>query len=347
MAKVGEGDNRWIVKERGDGKNVNNWHWSETNCLKFTENGLRDKIMDMDLLEGDSELGPCRITSLNKCDGDCYTYNRKSKLHLFYDMTMQFGWKGIEEGVEGTIDLPNVSDEIEEEPMEIQVSTSSKHAKIDKIKESIRRKGRDLLQALILSFLQDMKATIHSKSIASTSTSNNNSNSDSNEQTTASAASTPASSSSSATTTSKPVHQSTDTVTLRFQFGCSTGEIYDFLTNAQRISYTTRAPAVIDARVGGKMEMFAGAVSGTYLELVPGEKIVQSWRMSSWAENAFSNVTITLMTADNGTTLTLHQTNIPSRDQSGFDVIKQVEEGWRSRFFQQMKAASGWSFEEL
>lgn len=27
MAKVGEGDPRWIVTGREDGKNVNNWHW--------------------------------------------------------------------------------------------------------------------------------------------------------------------------------------------------------------------------------------------------------------------------------------------------------------------------------
>ena len=27
MAKWGEGDPRWIVEERSDGTNVNNWHW--------------------------------------------------------------------------------------------------------------------------------------------------------------------------------------------------------------------------------------------------------------------------------------------------------------------------------
>jgi len=27
MAKWGEGDPRWIVEERPDAKNVNNWHW--------------------------------------------------------------------------------------------------------------------------------------------------------------------------------------------------------------------------------------------------------------------------------------------------------------------------------
>ena len=27
MAKLGEGDARWIVEERKDGANVHNWHW--------------------------------------------------------------------------------------------------------------------------------------------------------------------------------------------------------------------------------------------------------------------------------------------------------------------------------
>ena len=27
MAKIGEGDPRWIVSERQDGRNVNQWHW--------------------------------------------------------------------------------------------------------------------------------------------------------------------------------------------------------------------------------------------------------------------------------------------------------------------------------
>ena len=27
MAKIGEGDARWIVEQREDGRNVNSWHW--------------------------------------------------------------------------------------------------------------------------------------------------------------------------------------------------------------------------------------------------------------------------------------------------------------------------------
>ena len=35
MAKIGEGDARWIVSERQDGTNVHNWHWSEKDVMPW------------------------------------------------------------------------------------------------------------------------------------------------------------------------------------------------------------------------------------------------------------------------------------------------------------------------
>ena len=41
MAKVGEGDERWIVKERADGQNCNNWHWTTKDVSGHTKKVLR------------------------------------------------------------------------------------------------------------------------------------------------------------------------------------------------------------------------------------------------------------------------------------------------------------------
>lgn len=43
MAKWGEGDPRWIVEERADATNVNNWHWTEKNATPWS----RDKIKEL------------------------------------------------------------------------------------------------------------------------------------------------------------------------------------------------------------------------------------------------------------------------------------------------------------
>ena len=41
MAKWGEGDPRWIVEERPDATNVNNWHWSEKNADNWSKQKLK------------------------------------------------------------------------------------------------------------------------------------------------------------------------------------------------------------------------------------------------------------------------------------------------------------------
>ena len=35
MAKVGEGDDRWIVEDRADGTNVHGWHWQEKDAMPW------------------------------------------------------------------------------------------------------------------------------------------------------------------------------------------------------------------------------------------------------------------------------------------------------------------------
>ena len=42
MAKWGEGDPRWIVEERPDATNVNNWHWTEKNADQWSKKKLEE-----------------------------------------------------------------------------------------------------------------------------------------------------------------------------------------------------------------------------------------------------------------------------------------------------------------
>ena len=45
MAKWGEGDPRWIVEERPDATNVNNWHWSEKNADAWSKAKFKVSLM--------------------------------------------------------------------------------------------------------------------------------------------------------------------------------------------------------------------------------------------------------------------------------------------------------------
>ena len=45
MAKVGEGDERWIVEERKDGRTVNGWHWEEKNALSWSRDTIQKLLL--------------------------------------------------------------------------------------------------------------------------------------------------------------------------------------------------------------------------------------------------------------------------------------------------------------
>ena len=69
MAKLGEGDDRWIVKERDDGKNCNNWHWSETNLTEWSKERLTELLVGIVAMEEGSSSGWCALGSrASLCD---------------------------------------------------------------------------------------------------------------------------------------------------------------------------------------------------------------------------------------------------------------------------------------
>lgn len=323
MAKVGEGDSRWIVKEREDGKNVNNWHWSDTNCLKFANEGLKDRLSGLELENG------YKLTNLSKCDGDCYTYNRKGRVYLFYDMNMQIAWNGPG-GSSGTISLPNVSDDIETEPLELSVDVTEKgDGNSDTHRKLLRDTSREPMQAVILSFLDELKTRVQTQVKEKTS-----------------------SASTEATTTAPAAEKKhvsapgTLAIDLAMVFGCPPDAMYDALTNPHRIMGYTGAPAISEPKAGGKFSMYSDTITGEYVEVVPNKRIVQRWRMSGWPEGSFSTVTIDLA-PENGTTVRLVQTGIPSRDIHGSELLKLVEQGWENNVFNRMRAAFGWTRQEL
>jgi len=57
----------------------------------------------------------CIITEVQKCEGEAVANNRKGKLIFFYEWDIVLKWAGRLEGgenvVEGTISIPNLSEE--------------------------------------------------------------------------------------------------------------------------------------------------------------------------------------------------------------------------------------------
>ncbi|XP_052502550.1 activator of 90 kDa heat shock protein ATPase homolog 1 isoform X2 [Budorcas taxicolor] len=122
MAKWGEGDPRWIVEERADATNVNNWHWTERDASNWSTDKLKTLFLAVRV---QNEEGKCEVTEVSKLDGEASINNRKGKLIFFYEWSVKLNWTGTSKsGVQykGHVEIPNLSDENSVDEVEISVS---------------------------------------------------------------------------------------------------------------------------------------------------------------------------------------------------------------------------------
>jgi len=94
-------------------------------------------------------------------------------------------------------------------------------------------------------------------------------------------------------------------------FKSSPRRVYEALLDAGQFSALTGAPADIERSAGGAFSCFGGIITGRHVELVPGKRIVQAWRVKAWPEGVYSIVSFELQPKDSGTRLTLTHDAFP------------------------------------
>ena len=121
----------------------------------------------------------------------------------------------------------------------------------------------------------------------------------------------------------------------------SPAEIYRAWLDSIAHSEMTGGEATMSDEVGADVSAWDGYITGRNLELVPGERIVQSWRTTEFDDEfEDSIVTIVLQETEDGTLLTLQHSNVP-------DEHKSYEEGgWQSNYFEPMIVYFGGPEEE-
>ena len=109
--------------------------------------------------------------------------------------------------------------------------------------------------------------------------------------------------------------------------------VYDAWLDSRAHAAMTGAAAEISPVVGAAYSAWDGYISGRTLELVPGRRIVQSWRTSEFAaSDPDSTVVVALEPTKTGTRLTLTHRGAPD-GQTGYE-----RGGWRDFYFAPMKA---------
>jgi uncharacterized protein YndB with AHSA1/START domain len=121
----------------------------------------------------------------------------------------------------------------------------------------------------------------------------------------------------------------TKTLRQTVTFPAPPNEVYAALMTSRGHAAFTGAPAKISPRVGGKFSAWGGYIHGTNLELVPGKKIVQTWRPSEdgWPEDYFSKVTFVLTPVAGGTRLSFTHSGVVA-EHAGH-----LSSGWKESYW--------------
>ena len=94
--------------------------------------------------------------------------------------------------------------------------------------------------------------------------------------------------------------------------------------------------AEFDVRVGGSHMEGDGYITGIFEELIPGKKIVETWRTTEFTEDQpDSRVEITFEDAPGGSLVRIVQTGLPE------DQVETYRSGWFEFYFEPMKRYFG------
>jgi uncharacterized protein YndB with AHSA1/START domain len=123
---------------------------------------------------------------------------------------------------------------------------------------------------------------------------------------------------------SVPIHQEVD-------FKASPKRVYEALTDAKHFSAFSGLPAEIHGQTNGVFKCFGGQITGRMTELVPDQKIVQTWHVAMWPDGVDSKVRFELKAQGGGTRLILDHSDFPEENREHLDA------GWPRTYWEPMK----------
>jgi len=345
MAKWGEGDPRWIVEERPDATNVNNWHWTEKNADLWSKSKIKEIFTN--LVVEDPKVGNVVIEEVEKVDGEARVNNRKGKLIFFYEWEITLKWKGHVNGndteVKGKVDIPNLSEEHDDmKDVDLDITLTTKGPESDMLKEMMRKGlGATKLREKLGEYVKSLKTEYSSGVILPKKGSENV---QSKTTTTQQSKVNLQSATSEATKGMQKVEINNaglrlevDDIRLEETMKCTGQELFNALTQRDMIQIFTSSEAKMAeaAEKGGEFTLLGGGISGRYLELVPFTKIVQEWRLKSWPSGHFSTVEIIIKQTKEDTKIALTQTGVPVKE------VQSTRMGWQRYYFEAMKRSFG------
>ena len=123
-------------------------------------------------------------------------------------------------------------------------------------------------------------------------------------------------------------------------FPANRKRIYEALTDARQFEKVVQLsaakqageiaamPVRIATEVGGAFTLFGGHIMGRHLDLVPGERIVQAWRVESWKPGEYSIVRFELVEQGSGPKIVFDHEAFPEGQG------EHLAAGWKANYWE-------------
>ena len=82
----------------------------------------------------------------------------------------------------------------------------------------------------------------------------------------------------------------THSLSLKERFYCRASDIFDCFVVEGKVKGFTQSAAEVNGVPGGRWSWFGGSITGSFEEMEVNEKLVMTWRFSSWEEGVESKV---------------------------------------------------------
>lgn len=121
-------------------------------------------------------------------------------------------------------------------------------------------------------------------------------------------------------------------------FKAAPDRVYNTLLSSSAFSACTKksfdmftaSSAKIDSVAGGAFSLFDGHITGRILELVPGQRIVEAWRVVDWPAGVYSIARFDLSVDGGGTRVTFEHVGFPEGLKDHLSI------GWQQHYWDAM-----------
>ncbi|KAJ1348692.1 hypothetical protein KIN20_004046 [Parelaphostrongylus tenuis] len=314
MAKWGEGDPRWIVEERADATNVNNWHWAEKNATPWSKARLTDLLETITIEEGPIMV---KMESIKTLEGEATANNRKAKLIFLYEWEIKIVFiarvSGSDVEYKGTLEIPNLSDENDASEIDVNISLDTKGPHEAKIRDLLSKGGTEKIRAALGTYIRELKEEFSKGLILPT---------DKIKPQVVTKERT--------TVIDKKSFQNmvitnntNDTHRREEKFDVKSVEVSEsFKVPPDRLFEVLSEPALVRAwangnvdwnfKEGGKFVLFGGTVTGAFDKIKLNEEIVMSWRLKGYPNDHHAKITFTLKDESDSTSLNVKAEGVPA-----------------------------------